>query len=98
MVSGARLTGCSSRIICPQTCDADDIQHQQDGRRYLYSPAVSREESRSAATASFVEKICGGSASPLLAWFVEQERISPEELDELRRLIDSEPPKKRRKR
>ena len=45
-----------------------------------------------------VLRVMGGSASPLLAWFVEQERLDADELDELRRLIDEAPPSKRRKR
>ena len=74
------------------------LETAQDGRRYLYSPAVTRETCRAAATETFVERVMGGSASPLLAWFVEQERLDADELDELRRLIDEAPPSKRRKR
>ena len=65
------------------------LRHRRQGRRFLYSAAVSRETCRAAETESFVERVCGGSASPLLAWFVEQHRLSPEQLEELQQLIDA---------
>jgi len=65
------------------------LRHRRQGRRFLYSPAVSRETCSAAETENFVERVCGGSASPLLAWFVEQRGLSATEVEELQALIDA---------
>lgn len=64
------------------------LRHRRQGRRFLYSPAVSRDSARAAETENFVERVCGGSASPLLAWFVEQRGLSADEVEELQAIIE----------
>jgi BlaI family penicillinase repressor len=61
---------------------------QEDGRRYLYHPLVDeaacvREESR-----SFLQRVYGGALKPMLAALIAEEELSPEEIDELRRILD----------
>lgn len=64
------------------------LRFKEDGKRYLYSPRISqrvmvREESR-----TFVDRVCGGQASPLLAQIVKDHDLTPDEIDALRRLLD----------
>ena len=59
----------------------------KEGRAYLYRPLVRREECVDAASESFLERVFGGSFKPMLAHFVEQDKLSPEEIRELRRLL-----------
>jgi len=59
----------------------------KQGRAYLYRPLVRREECVDAASESFLDRVFGGSLRPMLAHFVEREKLSPEEIDELRRLL-----------
>lgn len=61
--------------------------HEAEGRGFLYSPAVSREDCRAAESRSFVDRVFGGHTSPMLAWFVEEEDLSDEDLAELQKLI-----------
>ena len=61
---------------------------EEEGRRYRYRPLVSREACVRAESASFLERVFGGSTSPLLAHFVREGRITREELDELHKLLD----------
>jgi BlaI family penicillinase repressor len=42
-----------------------------------------RAESR-----SFADRVLGGSASPLIATFLRESKLSPREIDELRALLD----------
>ena len=63
------------------------LKHEQQGRRYLYSPAVSREATRAAESESFVDRVFAGRTSPMLAWFVEERGLSEEDLEELQRMI-----------
>lgn len=57
------------------------------GRRYLYHPKVSRERCVRAESRSFAERVFGGAGSPLLVQMVREADLSPEEIDELRRVL-----------
>jgi BlaI family penicillinase repressor len=41
-----------------------------------------------AASGSFVDRVFGGALKPMLAHFIEQRRLTREELDELRAVLD----------
>lgn len=60
---------------------------RKEGRAYVYRPLVQREESVDAASESFLERVFGGSLKPMLAHFVQRDRLSAEEIRELRRLL-----------
>jgi BlaI family penicillinase repressor len=64
------------------------LTFKADGKRYLYSPAVSREACVRSEMRGLVDRLFGGATSALLAHFVEDARLSRDEIDELRRLLD----------
>lgn len=59
----------------------------KEGRAYLYRPLVRREDCVDAASESFLERVFGGSLKPMLAHFVQRDKLSPDEIRELRRLL-----------
>ena len=59
----------------------------KEGRAYVYRPLARREECVDAASESFLERVFGGSLKPMLAHFVQQDKLSPDEIRELRRLL-----------
>jgi BlaI family penicillinase repressor len=59
----------------------------KEGRAYVYRPLVHQEECVDAASESFLERVFGGSLQPMLAHFVRHDKLSPEEIRELRRLL-----------
>jgi len=59
----------------------------KEGRAYVYRPLVRRDECVDAASESFLDRVFGGSLKPMLAHFVEREKLSPEEIRDLRRLL-----------
>ncbi len=61
-----------------------------DGRAYLYHPLVRQSECAEAASASFLDRVFGGSLQPMLAHFVERKRLSKEEIRELKKLLESQ--------
>ena len=63
-------------------------------RAYVYSPAQPRGEVVGNMVHDFVKRVFDGSAKPLLVHLVENRKISPEELDEIRALLKD----KRRKK
>ena len=60
----------------------------REGRGYLYRPLVNEHECVSAASESFLQRIFGGSLKPMLAHFVEHKKLSSDELQDLRKLLD----------
>ena len=59
-----------------------------DGPRYLYRPRVGRAACIAAASRSFLERVGGGSPSPLLVHFLRESELSAAEIAELRRILE----------
>jgi BlaI family transcriptional regulator, penicillinase repressor len=55
---------------------------------YLYYPLVSKEDSLKIETKSFLKRIYGEPLKPLFVNFIQEEKLSPEDIDDLRRALD----------
>lgn len=64
------------------------LTFDEQGNRYLYSPAIGREHAIRAEGRSFVERVFGGDPARALLHFADQVDLPPEEVEELRRLLD----------
>jgi BlaI family transcriptional regulator, penicillinase repressor len=53
-----------------------------------FSPAVKREHCVQAESTSFMERVFRGAAKPLLVHFASNTKLSPEEVAELKKLLD----------
>ena len=60
----------------------------RQGREYLYRPLVAEEECRHEASRSFVDRVFGGKLAPMLSCFIEREKLTPKELNELRKILE----------
>ena len=56
-------------------------------RAYLYQPARPRRQVVGAMVRDFVERVFQGAAKPLLVHLVEDRSLSPQDLEEIRRLL-----------
>jgi BlaI family penicillinase repressor len=81
------------RTLLARLVEKKALGYEAQGRAYVYEPKVTEAECIAAASGSFLERVFGGSLTPLLAHFVEQNRLSPEELAELRAVLDRAPGK-----
>jgi len=63
------------------------VEVEQDGRRYLYRPAIDRDDWVIEETAGLVDRMFGGRLAPLVAHFSQHRELSPADIEELRRLI-----------
>ena len=61
---------------------------EKDGRAYIYHPLVREAECVKAVSDSFLDRVFGGSLTPMLAHFVARKKMSAEEIRELKRLLD----------
>jgi BlaI family penicillinase repressor len=64
------------------------LDYQPEGNRYLYRAAVRRADCVRRAARSFLDRVFDGEAAPLLAHFVRTARFTPDELAELRKLLN----------
>ena len=58
-----------------------------DDRAFVYEPAKSRKVVLRAMVNDFVERVFGGSASPLMVHLIEDRQLTEKDLDELRQAI-----------
>ncbi|MEL6877291.1 MAG: BlaI/MecI/CopY family transcriptional regulator [Pseudomonadota bacterium] len=63
------------------------IAAKPDGRRYLYSPLIAREDYVGGESRRLVDRLFGGSASSLFAHLAEQEALSDKDLAEMEALL-----------
>lgn len=63
------------------------LGYRKEGRAYIYRPVVQEKDCVTAESKSFLDRVFGGSLRPMLAHFVEHQRLSRREIDELRKLL-----------
>ncbi len=76
------------RTLLGRLAEKGALKTEQEGNRYVYRPNVTQKRCVREETQSFVEKVFDGDAAGLLAHFVQNEPISPEQIDELKRMLD----------
>lgn len=64
------------------------IRFEKVGRNYLYYPSVTREAYLKDENRSFLDRVYDGAVGVLLARFVEAEKLSPREIEELQQLLE----------
>ena len=53
-----------------------------------FSPALDRDEMVRAESQTFMDRVFKGAAQPLMAHFASQSKLSPEEVEQLKKLLD----------
>lgn len=64
------------------------IAAKKDGRRYLYSPMLRREDWVLGESQGLLERLFDGRVAPLVAHFSQQQKLSRKDIAELRKLLD----------
>jgi len=64
------------------------LDYEALGRSYVYEPLVTERECVAAASESFISRVFGGSLRPLLAHFVERQKLTAKDLEELQKLLE----------
>jgi BlaI family transcriptional regulator, penicillinase repressor len=63
------------------------IRADKDGRRFLYSPVVPRDEWLLAESKGLLDRLFGGRVAPLAAHFSRHGRLTRRDIADLKRLI-----------
>jgi BlaI family transcriptional regulator, penicillinase repressor len=64
------------------------INASKQGRRYLYSPQLRREEWVLSESRGLLDRLFGGRVAPLVAHFSEHRKLSRKDVAELRKLLE----------
>jgi BlaI family penicillinase repressor len=63
------------------------LRARKDNRRYIYSPVLSRAAWLAAESHGFLNRMFGGRVAPLVSYFSEQKKLSRQDIEDLKRLI-----------
>ncbi|RJF85605.1 BlaI/MecI/CopY family transcriptional regulator [Sphingomonas cavernae] len=63
------------------------LSYEEDGRRYLYRPAVAREDYIAVESRRLVDRLFGGRVSPLVAHLADRDELSDEDIAEIEALL-----------
>lgn len=65
------------------------VTHQGEGRRFLYSPRLTREALRATESRRLIDRLFDGRAAPLVAHLAEQDQLSDGDIAEIEALLKS---------
>ncbi len=68
--------------------DKGAVGHKAEGRTFVFSPLVEEANYQRNVTSDLLQRVFGGNVADLVAHLLKNENVSPEELREIRRLID----------
>lgn len=71
------------------------LKHREEGRTYVYQPAQSRKDESIRSLRKFIDRVFHGKSALLFQHLLEDEDLSAEELESLRKLIDQKRKAKR---
>lgn len=63
------------------------LTYDKDGRRYLYRPAVARDDHVARELRQLIDRLFGGRVTPLVAHLAEHHSLSPKDIDEIQALL-----------
>ena len=63
------------------------LAHEEEGRRYLYRPAVARADYVAQESGRLIDRMFGGRLTPLVAHLAARDRLSPADIEEIEALL-----------
>ena len=63
------------------------LAHEEEGRRYLYRPTISREDFVARESSKLLDRMFGGRVTPLVAHLAERDRLTPKDIEEIEALL-----------
>ena len=63
------------------------LSHEEEGRRYLYRPAIARADYVAQESGRLIDRMFGGRVTPLVAQLAERDRLSDADIAEIEALL-----------
>ena len=64
------------------------IEHREEGREYVYTPRVTRDEVERAAVGSVLGRLFGGDVTAMVSHALRAEEVAPGDVERLRELLE----------
>lgn len=90
LADAAEWSPATIRTMLHRLVKKEALNFTPDGNRYVYRAAIRRADCVRRAARSFLDRVFGGEAAPLLAHFVRSTNFTPAELKQLRELLDQQ--------
>jgi BlaI family penicillinase repressor len=71
------------------------VAHETRGKSYVYRPAIERAQAQRSALRNFLGRLFEGSAESLVLRLVEDEVLTPQQLEQIRKAAQSRSPRRR---
>ncbi len=84
---GRALKDSTVRTVLRRLEEKSFVDHEVDGRTYVYRPLVRPRRAAVQAVRQIVDRFCGGSVEELLLGLVDDEMVSREQLRRLAEMI-----------
>jgi len=75
-----------TRLVAKDAVGTEKI----NSKNFLYKATVSEQEYKSHANRSFLQKLYNGSLNLMLTSFIKEQKLSKQEIDELKKLLEEE--------
>lgn len=75
-----------NRLVAKKAISVERI----NGRAFRYYPAVDEKEYKASATKNFLKKMYDGSLNLMLTGFVNDNKLSKSEIDDLKKILEGE--------
>jgi predicted transcriptional regulator len=76
------------KTLLSRLLNKNAISAERDGRRYLYSPVLRREQWLWSESKGLLDRLFGGRVAPLVVHFSQQRKLTKRDIAELKRLIE----------
>jgi BlaI family penicillinase repressor len=76
------------RTLVNRLAEKYALGYEKKGREFHYYPLVTEVECIREESHSFLRRVYRGALKPILAAFMENEELSPEDIEELKRILD----------
>lgn len=76
------------KVLISRLVKKKAVAAKADGRRYLYSPLISREAYVGAESQGLLDRLFDGRLAPLVMHFSQSDKLSEEDIAELKELVE----------
>ena len=87
LVSEQRWQEATIKTLLNRLLKKGALTAGKDGRRYLYTAVLKREQWVSTESTSMIDRLFGGRVAPLVAHFGKHRKLSADDIAELKKLI-----------
>lgn len=88
LVSEQRWQEATIKTLLNRLLKKGALSASKDGRRYLYTALLKREQWVSTESTSMLERLFGGRVAPLVAHFGKHRQLSAADIAELKKLVE----------